>query len=122
MAPLSWLCVVVGVSMLSPLPFREAERGGQSHCFAIAIIITSTRCRVHHSNELFIATFFANFVECPKGEVRRILIPRPSERVGGACSVALRTTETMLLDPFWAPFTSQIHGQRVAHTPFRTVS
>src|SRR5215208_60952 len=31
--------------MLSPLPFTEAERGGQSHCFAIAIIITSARCQ-----------------------------------------------------------------------------
>src|SRR5829696_1090570 len=45
MAPLSWLCVVVGASMRSPLPFTEAEQGGQSLCFAIAIIITSTRCR-----------------------------------------------------------------------------
>src|SRR5215218_721308 len=69
MAPLSWLCVVVGASMLSPLPFTEVERGGQSHCFAIAIIITSTRCRVHHSNELFIATFLANFAESPECEL-----------------------------------------------------
>src|SRR5918994_1109753 len=76
MAPLSWLCVVVGASMLSPLPFREAERGGQSHCFAIAIIITSTRCRVHHSNELFIATFFANFLELRKAEVQLRRMPK----------------------------------------------
>src|SRR5215203_2523512 len=80
MAPLSWLCVVVGASMLSPLPFTEAERGGQSHCFAIAIIITSTRCRVHHSNELFIATFFANFGELRFGEVQYCPAPIGQDR------------------------------------------
>ena len=26
-----------------------------------------------------------------------------SEKVGGACRVALRTTETVLFDPFWPP-------------------
>src|SRR5215208_1949150 len=42
--------------------------------------------------------------------------------LGRACSVALRSTETVLFDLFSPPFTSQIHGQNVAHTPFRTVS
>ena len=54
---------------------------------------------------------FAEFIfrDCPK-------------RVGGACSVALRSTETVLFDPFWPPFTSQIHAKSVVRTPFRTVS
>jgi hypothetical protein len=30
----------------------------------------------YHSIAVFIATFFANFGESPKGEVRRILLPR----------------------------------------------
>src|SRR5829696_5956735 len=44
------------------------------------------------------------------------------KRVGGACGVALRSTETVLFGPFWPPFTSQIHAQSVVRTPFRTVS
>ena len=44
------------------------------------------------------------------------------KRVGGACGVAFRTTETVLFGPFWPPFTSQIHGQSVVRTTLRTVS
>jgi hypothetical protein len=49
------------------------------------------------------------FRDCPK-------------RVGGAFSVALRSTSTVLFYPFWPPYASQIHAQIVARTPFRTVS
>src|SRR5215211_8987293 len=49
------------------------------------------------------------FRDCPK-------------RVGRACSVALRSTETVVFDPFWPPYASQIHAQSIARTPFRTVS
>src|SRR5215212_12215799 len=44
------------------------------------------------------------------------------KRVGGACDVALRSTETVLFDPFWSPCASQIHAKSVVRTPFRTVS
>jgi hypothetical protein len=44
------------------------------------------------------------------------------KRVGRACGVALRSTETVLFDPTWSPYTSKIHAQSVASTPFRTVS
>jgi hypothetical protein len=36
--------------------------------------------------------------------------------------VSLRSTGTLLFDPFWPPYTAQIHVQSVARTPFRTVS
>src|SRR5215218_5456475 len=49
------------------------------------------------------------FRDCPK-------------RVGGACGVTLRSTSTVLFDPFWPPCASQIHAHSVALTPFRTVS
>src|SRR5215218_2583367 len=49
------------------------------------------------------------FRDCPK-------------RVGGACGVTLRSTSTVLFDPFWPPCASQIHAHSVAQTPFRTVS
>src|ERR671913_2270686 len=42
------------------------------------------------------------------------------KRVGGACGVALRSTSTILFDPFWPPWASQIHAQSVVRTPFRT--
>ena len=58
----------------------------------------------------------------PASELRRIPLLKLSERVGGACCVALRSTETLLFGPFWSPYTSRIHGQSVARTPFRTVS
>src|SRR5215217_3157895 len=41
------------------------------------------------------------------------------KRVGRACSVALRSTETVVFDPFWPPYASQIHAQSIARTPFR---
>src|SRR5215213_2738931 len=44
------------------------------------------------------------------------------KRVGGACGVTLRSTSTVLFDPFWPPCASQIHAHSVALTPFRTVS
>src|SRR5829696_49711 len=50
-----------------------------------------------------------SFRDCPK-------------RVGGACGVTLRSTSTVLFDPFWPPCASQIHAHSVALTPFRTVS
>src|SRR5215216_5536468 len=50
-----------------------------------------------------------HFRDCPK-------------RVGGACGVTLRSTSTVLFDPFWPPCASQIHAHSVALTPFRTVS
>ena len=40
----------------------------------------------------------------------------------GACSAALRSTETVLFEPFWPPYASQIHAQSIARTPFRIVS
>src|SRR5688500_17018537 len=63
--------------------------------------------------------------------LNRLLLPNaihPSawrncpKRVGGSCAVALRSTATVLLEPFWPPYASQIHAQSVARTPFRTVS
>src|SRR5215208_6902916 len=44
------------------------------------------------------------------------------KRVGRACSVALRSTETVVFDPFWPPYASQIHAQSISRTPFQTVS
>src|SRR5215204_4950838 len=55
-----------------------------------------------------------NFGECTFRD-------RP-KRVGRACGVALRTTETVLPGPFWSPYTAKIHASSVACTPFRTVS
>src|SRR5215217_7602125 len=39
-------------------------------------ILSPRESAAPHTNAVFIATFFANFGECPKGEVRRILLPR----------------------------------------------
>jgi hypothetical protein len=44
------------------------------------------------------------------------------QRVGGACSVAVRSTGTVLFDPFFASQHVQIRAQRVVRTPFRTGS
>jgi hypothetical protein len=40
------------------------------------------------------------------------------KRVGGACSVALRSTEGVLFDPYWPPCASQIHAKSVVRTLF----
>src|SRR5215208_540547 len=40
------------------------------------------------------------------------------KRVGRACSVALRSTETVVFDPFRPPYASQIHAQSISRTPF----
>jgi hypothetical protein len=44
------------------------------------------------------------------------------KRVGGACSVAVRSTGPVLFDPFFASQHVQIRAQSVVRTPFRTLS
>src|SRR5687767_3960621 len=63
-----------------------------------------------------------------RASMRKIVLDSPSaqrirlKRVGRACGVALRATETVLFGPFWPPYTAQIHASSVARTPFRIVS
>src|SRR5215217_9395758 len=57
-------------------------RGDQPRQLANATTLAGIGYKAHHSNAVFITTSFANFGECPKGEVRRIPIPRTTVNKG----------------------------------------